>query len=128
MILINYPDKSKWSELLKRPVMNTESLNEVVKSILDQVKYNGDEAVLSFEETFDHVRLRSLVVTEEEIQEAESLISDELKNAILLAKNNIARFHEAQRFEGVQVDRTDVGHTCGNCGLWRNSIVYPSCT
>ena len=70
MILINYPDKSKWSELLKRPVMNTESLNEVVKSILDQVKYNGDEAVLSFEETFDHVRLRSLVVTEEEIQEA----------------------------------------------------------
>lgn len=116
MILINYPDKSKWSELLKRPVMNTESLNEVVKSILDQVKYNGDEAVLSFEETFDHVRLRSLVVTEEEIQEAESLISDELKNAILLAKNNIARFHEAQRFEGVQVE-TQPGVTC-----WQKSV------
>ncbi len=116
MILINYPDKSKWSELLKRPVMNTESLNEVVKSILDQVKYNGDEAVLSFEETFDHVRLRSLVVTEEEIQEAESLISDELKNAIVLAKNNIARFHEAQRFEGVQVE-TQPGVTC-----WQKSV------
>ncbi len=116
MILINYPDKSKWSELLKRPVMNTESLNEVVKSILDQVKYNGDEAVLSFEETFDHVRLRSLVVTEEEIQEAESLISDELKNAIVLAKNNIARFHEAQRFEGVQVE-TQRGVTC-----WQKSV------
>lgn len=116
MILINYPDKSKWIELLKRPVMNTESLNEVVKSILDQVKYNGDEAVLSFEETFDHVRLRSLVVTEEEIQEAESLISDELKNAIVLAKNNIARFHEAQRFEGVLVE-TQPGVTC-----WQKSV------
>ena len=116
MILINYPDKSKWSELLKRPVMNTESLNEVVKSILDQVKYNGDEAVLSFEETFDHVRLKNLVVTEEEIQEAESLISDELKNAIVLAKNNIARFHEAQRFEGVQVE-TQPGVTC-----WQKSV------
>ena len=116
MILINYPDKSKWSELLKRPVMNTESLNEVVKSILDQVKYNGDEAVLSFEETFDHVRLRSLVVTEEEIQEAESLISDELKKAIVLAKNNIARFHEAQRFKGVQVE-TQPGVTC-----WQKSV------
>jgi histidinol dehydrogenase len=116
MILINYPDKSKWSELLKRPVMNTESLNEVVKSILDQVRYNGDEAVLSFEETFDHVRLRSLVVTEEEIQEAESLISDELKNAIVLAKNNIARFHEAQRFEGVLVE-TQPGVTC-----WQKSV------
>lgn len=116
MILINYPDKSKWSELLKRPVMNTESLNEVVKSILDQVKYNGDEAVLSFEETFDHVRLKNLVVTEEEIQEAESLISDELKDAIVLAKSNIARFHEAQRFEGVQVE-TQPGVTC-----WQKSV------
>ena len=116
MILINYPDKSKWSELLKRPVMNTESLNEVVKSILDQVKYNGDEAVLSFEETFDHVRLKNLVVTEEEIQEAESLISDELKEAIVLAKSNIARFHEAQHFEGVQVE-TQPGVTC-----WQKSV------
>ena len=116
MILINYPDKSKWSELLKRPVMNTESLNEVVKSILDQVKYNGDEAVLSFEETFDHVRLKNLVVTEEEIQEAESLISDELKDAIVLAKSNIVRFHEAQRFEGVQVE-TQPGVTC-----WQKSV------
>ena len=116
MILVNYPQKEQWGELLKRPVMNTESLHEVVKSILDQVKYNGDEAVLSFEETFDHVRLRSLVVTEEEIQEAESLISDELKKAIVLAKNNIARFHEAQRFKGVQVE-TQPGVTC-----WQKSV------
>ena len=116
MILINYPDKSKWSELLKRPVMNTESLNEVVKSILDQVKFNGDEVVLSYEENFDHVRLQSLVVSNEEIEEAETLVSDELKEAILLAKGNIARFHEAQRFEGVQLE-TQPGVTC-----WQKTV------
>ena len=116
MILINYPDKSKWSELLKRPVMNTESLNEVVKSILDQVKFNGDEVVLSYEENFDHVRLQSLVVSDEEIEEAETLVSDELKEAILLAKGNIARFHEAQRFEGVQLE-TQPGVTC-----WQKTV------
>ena len=90
MILINNPDKSVWAELLKRPMMNTESLHETVRSILNQIKNEGDEAVLRYEETFDHVRLESLVVTEEEIQEAESLVSDELKKAILLAKSNIA--------------------------------------
>ena len=116
MILINNPDKSVWAELLKRPMMNTESLHETVRSILNQIKNEGDEAVLRYEETFDHVRLESLVVTEEEIQEAESLVSDELKKAILLAKSNIARFHEAQRFGGVQVE-TQPGVAC-----WQQSV------
>ena len=116
MILINNPDKSVWVELLKRPMMNTESLHETVRSILNQIKNEGDEAVLRYEETFDHVRLESLVVTEEEIQEAESLVSDELKKAILLAKSNIARFHKAQRFGGVQVE-TQPGVAC-----WQQSV------
>ncbi len=116
MILVEYPERQKWPELLKRPVMNTVSLNEMVRGILDQVKYNGDEAVLSYEETFDHVRLKSLAVTEEEMQEAEQLVSDELKKAIVLAKGNIARFHEAQRFKGVQVE-TQTGVTC-----WQQSV------
>ena len=116
MILINNPDKSVWAELLKRPMMNTESLHETVRSILNQIKNEGDEAVLRYEETFDHVRLESLVVTEEETQEAESLVSDELNKAILLAKSNIARFHEAQRFGGVQVE-TQPGVAC-----WQQSV------
>ena len=116
MILINNPDKSVWVELLKRPMMNTESLHETVRSILNQIKNEGDEAVLRYEETFDHVRLESLVVTEEEIQEAEPLVSDELKKAILLAKSNIVRFHEAQRFGGVQVE-TQPGVAC-----WQQSV------
>ena len=148
MILINNPDKSVWVELLKRPMMNTESLHETVRSILNQIKNEGDEAVLRYEETFDHVRLESLVVTEEETQEAESLVSDELKKAILLAKSNIARFHKAQRFGGVQVE-TQPGVACwqqsvpiervglyipgGTAPLFstvlsRDSIVHPSCT
>ncbi len=116
MILVNYPEKERWGELLQRPVLNSASLNELVKGILDQVKLNGDEAVLSYEENFDHVRLQSLVVSDAEIKEAETLVSDELKEAILLAKGNIARFHEAQRFEGVQVE-TQPGVTC-----WQKSV------
>lgn len=116
MILINNPEKTEWGELLKRPMMNIESLHETVRGILNQVKNGGDEAVLDLEEKFDHVRLKNLAVSEVEIQEAESLVSDELKKAIVLAKSNIARFHEAQRFEGVQVE-TLPGVTC-----WQQSV------
>ncbi|MCR4765557.1 MAG: histidinol dehydrogenase [Bacteroidaceae bacterium] len=116
MILVNYPERKTWDKLLTRPVLNTVHLNEMVKGILDQVKYNGDEAVFSYEETYDHVRLASLQVTEDEIQEAETLVSDDLKNAIILAKSNITKFHEAQRFAGVQV-QTQPGVTC-----WQQSI------
>ena len=67
MKLIYNPDKSEWAELLKRPLMDTESLHDSVRGIIEQVKEQGDQAVMSFEETFDHVKLHSLAVSEEEM-------------------------------------------------------------
>ena len=49
MILISYPDRSQWKDLLKRPVMNTESLFGVVQDIIDRVKQEGDKAVLQYD-------------------------------------------------------------------------------
>lgn len=116
MILITNPDKFQWTELLKRPVMNTENLFDTVRGIIDRVKAEGDNAVLEFEEKFDKVALASLTVTEEEQQEAESLVSEELKAAIRLAKQNIETFHAAQRFEGRKVE-TQPGVTC-----WQKAV------
>ena len=65
MNLITNPDKSQWTELLKRPVMNTENLFDTVRSIIDRVKAEGDRAVLEYEEKFDKVALIALAVTEE---------------------------------------------------------------
>ena len=103
MILISNPDKSQWQEILKRPVMNTENLFDTVRSVIDRVKEEGDRAVLDYEEKFDKVVLASLAVSEEEQQEAENLVSEDLKAAIRLAKQNIETFHAAQRFEGKKV-------------------------
>ena len=64
------------------------------------MKANGDAAVLEYEEQFDKVKLASLVVTEEEMKEAESQVPIELKVAILLAQRNIYTFHKKQKFEG----------------------------
>lgn len=116
MILVTYPDKAQWADLLKRPVMNTEDLFDTVRSVINQVKAEGDRAVLAYEEQFDKVQLASLAVSEEEWAEADSLIDEELKQAIRLAKQNIETFHAAQRFEGKKVT-TSAGVTC-----WQKAV------
>ena len=116
MILIDYPEKSQWQELLKRPVMNTESLFGTVQGIIDRVKAGGDEAVLQYEMQFDKVSLSALAVSSEEFDEAENLIDEELKAAIRLAAGNISAFHAAQRFVGKKVE-TQPGVTC-----WQKAV------
>ena len=116
MKVIKYPKKEEWKEILKRPALNTESLNDTVRGILDRVKAEGDKAVLECEATFDKVQLDSLAVTAEELKEADGLISEELKAAIKLAKENIETFHTAQRFTGKKVE-TRPGVVC-----WQKAV------
>ena len=116
MIQIDYPERSLWPDIMKRPVMNTEHLFDTVRAILRRVKSEGDRAVLEYEEQFDKVALASLAVTEDEMQEAGQAVSEELKAAILLAKQDIEAFHAAQRFEGKRVE-TQPGVTC-----WQKAV------
>ena len=116
MRLIKYPSKEQWTELLKRPALNTENLFDTVRSIINKVRAEGDKAVLEYEATFDKVALSALAVTPEEIQVARTLVSDELKAAISLAKQNIETFHASQRFIGKKVETMN-GVTC-----WQKSV------
>lgn len=116
MIQIDYPAPAQWPEVLERPGMSVENLFGTVRAILDKVKAEGDRAVLAYEEQFDHVKLSALAVTEAEMQEAESLVDEDLKAAIRLAKQNIEAFHAAQRFEGCRVE-TQPGVTC-----WQKAV------
>ena len=104
MNVIKYPQKGEWDELLKRPVMNVDTLRETVCRVLDDVKTGGDRTVMAYEKQFDHVELERLAVTEEEMDEAERLVSPELKDALRLAHDNIGKFHASQRFETTKVE------------------------
>ncbi|MBR1415786.1 MAG: histidinol dehydrogenase [Prevotella sp.] len=116
MKIIRYPKREEWAALTARPHLDTTQLQATVSAVLSDVKERGDEAVLDYEERFDHVRLTSLAVSDEEMQQAERLVSDELKDAIRLAHHNIHAFHEAQRFQEVRVE-TQPGVEC-----WQKSI------
>ena len=116
MILINYPPREQWTEILRRPALDTENLFDTVRSIIDRVKAEGDKAVLDYEARFDKVELASLAVTEEEMQEAVEAVGVELKAAIYLAQKNIETFHAAQRFTGQKVETME-GVTC-----WQKAV------
>ena len=116
MKLIKYPDRSQWNEILKRPVLETESLFDTVRNIINRVRAGGDRVVMEYEAVFDKAELTSLAVTSAEIEEAEKEVPIELKAAIYLAKRNIETFHSAQRFEGKKVDTME-GVTC-----WQKAV------
>lgn len=116
MNIIRYPKREDWASITERPQLDTSTLNATVSNILGDIKANGDEAVRKYEEMFDHVRLDSLAVSENEIEEAWNSVPAELRQAIELAHANISSFHEAQHFNGVKVE-TAPGVTC-----WQKSV------
>ena len=116
MKIYRNPQPSEWDAILSRPHLDITQLHDTVAAILADVRQRGDEAVREYEQRFDHASLASLAVSEEEFDEAETLISEELKEAIRMAHHNIAMFHESQRFEGRKIE-TQPGVTC-----WQKSV------
>lgn len=116
MEVIKYPSREDWASLAKRPALDVTTLFDTVRTVLDEVRLEGDTAVKRYEEKFDKVRLADLQVSEAEIQEARELVSEDLKQAIRTAKDNIEKFHASQRFTGQKVETTS-GVTC-----WQKAV------
>lgn len=96
MRIYKYPERKKWEKILQRPVIENRSLEKSVRRILKDVQKKGDRAVRKYSREFDGVKLKNFRVSDNEILQAESLLSEELKSAIQLAKNNIEKFHASQ--------------------------------
>ncbi|WP_262279612.1 histidinol dehydrogenase [Hallella absiana] len=116
MNIIKYPSIETWPELVKRPHLDVSQLNVTVKRVLDDVRQQGDEAVKKYEQKFDHAVLTSLAVSEEEIDEAMTLVPTELLDSLKLAHENIYKFHCAQKFKGISLE-TSKGVEC-----WQKSV------
>jgi histidinol dehydrogenase len=111
MQIIFNPKKESWSEILKRPTQSYENIEETVKGIFKEIQQKGDVAVQKYTSLFDGTSFENILVSQEEINEAVSLVSKELKEAIEVAKNNIYNFHVAQKTEKVEVITTN-GASC----------------
>lgn len=116
MKLTLLPNPKEWNALCERPVFDQSQLELNVKEILETVRQKGDEALSAYSLQFDGLKIENFLVTKEEIEQAESKISQELKDAILLAKSNIEKFHLSQ-LEASKVIETSIGVNC-----WRKSV------
>ncbi len=113
--ILKYPEKSTWETLLKRPALEKKDLRNTVQEIFLKVKDVGDVALREFSLKFDQVTIENLLVSEEEIENATNFVSEELKAAINQAKENIYKFHFAQKENPIEIKTTE-GVIC-----WRES-------
>ena len=116
MQVIKYPDPKTWAFLLARPTFDSTSLFETVQKILDNVRSNGDTAVYNYTKLFDKVSIDNHEVTENEMLEAEKQVSQNLKQAIEMARRNIWKFHSEQQHQLPEI-QTSPGVYC-----WQKAI------
>lgn len=115
MQVIKYPKKEDWKQLLSRPENNVEEMADLVSQVFQQVKKEGDKALLQYTSLFDGVELDRLELTTEEIEASEKQVSEELKNAMMLAAKNIEKYHSSQ-VSTPEIIETSIGVKC-----WRKA-------
>ncbi len=113
--IIKYPEQNTWETLLKRPALEKKDLRNTVQEIFLKVNQNGDAALKEFALKFDQVSIDNLLVSTEETEFAINEVSVELKDAIAQAKENIYKFHLAQKEQSIEIETTE-GVIC-----WRES-------
>ena len=116
MNILKYPSREEWQAVCTRPHFDNSSLRQIVTNVLDSIRQEGDVAVRRYEKEFDKVDLSELQVSEVEMAESDSLVSEELKAALLLAHQNISRFHASQTFESKKVE------TCQGVTCWQKAV------
>jgi len=113
--IFKYPEQNTWETLLKRPTLEKKDLRNTVQEIFLKVKEDGDAALKEFAIKFDQVSIDKLLVSTEEKEFAVAQVSPELKAAIAQAKENIFKFHAAQKEQSNEIETTE-GVIC-----WRES-------
>ncbi len=101
------PAKENWQDVLKRPTQTLEAIEGTVENIFAEVRVGGDSVIKKYTEKFDKAVISDFLVSKHEIEEAGSLVSPDLKDAIQLAKRNIEAFHQAQKTERVSLETAE---------------------
>ncbi len=97
------PPRAEWPRLTERNIPDDPAVDKAVSGIIADLRLRGDEALRNMALRFDHTEISCFEVSEAEIAEGCAKVSDGVKAAISLAKENITRFHSAQRPADVDV-------------------------
>ncbi|EHA3061002.1 histidinol dehydrogenase [Campylobacter coli] len=107
IINFNELDEKQKQEVLKRPAIAAkDEISQIVSSIIKEVREKGDEALIEQALKFDKAQISSIKVSEEELENASLRLDKDLKEAILIAYENIKKFHEAQIPKEIAIETT----------------------
>ncbi|WP_100656768.1 histidinol dehydrogenase [Alteromonas flava] len=105
MITWNLLNEEAQAKVLERPALSdSATLSATVKQIIDDVRINGDSAILALTRQFDGADLDQLALDSNEITNAVESLDPVTKQAIDTAYSNIKRFHEAQKPNAVDIE------------------------
>ncbi len=104
MKFIYSPSEEEWQTIIERPTKTKDDIEDKVAKVFKDVRKNGDAAVQQYTAIYDGVDIENSLVSAKEIRESAFQISSELKEAIQIAKENIEKFHLAQKTERVYVE------------------------
>ncbi|MEQ4691721.1 histidinol dehydrogenase [Providencia manganoxydans] len=117
---IGFNQPIRWSDcnadeqkaLLTRPAIAASgNIENAVRQIIEQVKADGDNALVELSQRFDKTTISTIHVSNDAVEQAEARLSDDIKIAMKTAIGNIRRFHEAQKPEVIRVE-TQSGVVC----------------
>ena len=113
MKIYNFKDlsKEKLNSLCSRSISDDNLVKLRTEEIIDNVKNNGDQALLSYAKQFDNIELSSLFIGKKELAELAEQIPAEVKTAIDTAYQNIYTFHASQLKPEEKIE-TMPGVTC----------------
>ncbi|MCL9782348.1 histidinol dehydrogenase [Vibrio sp. S4M6] len=104
--------ESQQETILKRPAISAgKDISAAVSDVIAQVIASGDSALGDLTRQFDGIELESIRVSDEQIKQASGRLSDEMKSALNVAYDNIAKFHKAQKSQPIRVE-TQPGVVC----------------
>lgn len=112
---IQFPSSENWSDLSKRPLLDYTSISNTVQTVFQSIKNNGDKSVIKYTTLFDGVDLEELQISKDEIIKSLEMVSEDLKIAIQLAKDNIETFHKTQ------IEQPNKTETTNGVFCWRES-------
>ncbi|MBE6710543.1 MAG: histidinol dehydrogenase [Ruminococcaceae bacterium] len=82
---------------------NAVDVSGIVAGVIDNIRKNGDAALADYTEKFDKVKLDSIVVTREELDEATASLDEDFRNILRDAAANIEHYHKCQIKQGYAV-------------------------
>ena len=82
---------------------NAVDVSGIVAAVIENIRKNGDAALAEYTEKFDKVKLGSIVVTREEIDEAAASLDEDFLNILRDAAANIEHYHKCQIRQGYAV-------------------------